>query len=405
MNIQIISYNPYDSVCKELVTNSSLDSFESLDNFYLNIVNLRDPSIWRSDGFNADTIPCINDFSTISKSVARKQKTRVVYVLPPNLDFPMRASGSSVKIKDMLEKYWDLMSKVLPQKIDPKNYLYGKVKTHVGLMEYNSDFYFSGIGDSKTITCSDISHYPTTIRVLSEIYITTLDIMCSDESFTNFVNSLFYKDDADAPPDWMSDIEFFNDKALMLDLEKKQSEIAAINEQIAVTNSMLKDNEIAKSVLYTNGDQLVKVVFMMLEKLLSCDLADFNDEKKEDFLIKKEGCTFIGEIKGITSNVKNENITQLELHYQGYMDKLQEDGVEEIVHQILIINPLRNKPLNEREPVHDKQIRLAERNGCLIVTTFILLKMYEKFLKEDLSSDKCIEVFSSKTGLLSVEDF
>ena len=66
-----------------------------------------------------------------------------------------------------------------------------------------------------------------------------------------------------------------------------------------------------KSVLYTNGDELVQVVFEILEELLGCDLSQFVDLKKEDFLFTIEDTTFIGEIKGVNSNVKNPNITQL----------------------------------------------------------------------------------------------
>ena len=51
----------------------------------------------------------------------------------------------------------------------------------------------------------------------------------------------------------------------------------------------------------------------------------FDDQyKKEDFLIKLPSCTFIGEIKGVTSNVKYEHISQIELHYRGYLDLLAE---------------------------------------------------------------------------------
>ena len=96
----------------------------------------------------------------------------------------------------------------------------------------------------------------------------------------------------------------------------------------------LKENLRYKSILYSNGDDLVRVVFEILENILDCDLSKFEDIKKEDFLIKKDNYTFIGEIKGVTSNVKNEHISQVDVHYQKYMDKLNEEKIQERVKEL-----------------------------------------------------------------------
>ena len=52
--------------------------------------------------------------------------------------------------------------------------------------------------------------------------------------------------------------------------------------------------------------------------MLKCNLSTFVDEKKEDFIIKKENITFVGEIKGINSNVGYNNISQAERHKSEY---------------------------------------------------------------------------------------
>ena len=142
-----------------------------------------------------------------------------------------------------------------------------------------------------------------------------------------------------------------------------------------------------------------------LSKILNCDLSGFHDEKREDFLIKLPKYTFIGEIKGVTSNVKYEHISQLELHYRSYLDDLEEEKSTETVKQLLIINPFRTKPLNEREPVHSAQIDLAIRNNCLIIETDTLLRVFEKFCNKEINVRQCQDVFASKTGLLRPEDF
>ena len=127
--------------------------------------------------------------------------------------------------------------------------------------------------------------------------------------------------------------------------------------------------------------------------------------KKEDFRIEKDNVVFIGEIKGINTNVKNENISQLEIHYQSYLDEIADKLQPTNVHAILIINPLRNRRVEDRDPVSEQQINLARRNGSLIIETKTLLKVFELFLNDKLSSEECVEVFANKTGILKIEDF
>lgn len=115
--------------------------------------------------------------------------------------------------------------------------------------------------------------------------------------------------------------------------------------------------------------------------------------------------TFIGEIKGVTSNIKSEYVSQVDVHYHGYMDELEERKQEENVRQMLIVNPFRTKPIAERDPVDQRQIDLATRNGCLIIETNTLLRIFEKFRRNEMTTEQCISVFGTTTGLLHVSDF
>lgn len=157
-----------------------------------------------------------------------------------------------------------------------------------------------------------------------------------------------------------------------------------------------------KSILYTNGDELVDVVFDILEEMIGCDLSEFVDEKKEDFLFTVNNYVFIGEIKGVNHNVKNENISQLELHYQGYID--EHEGVNvNTIKALLIINHQRKKDLKEREKIKDTQVKLAERNGSLIIETYTLLRLLEKYRKKLITRDTIIEMLMNNTGYLDIE--
>lgn len=146
---------------------------------------------------------------------------------------------------------------------------------------------------------------------------------------------------------------------------------------------------------------MVNIVFEILENMLGCDLSQFEDKKNEDFLFEQDGYVFIGEIKGVNHNVKSDNVAQLERHYQGYLEE-HENRSEDNVKAILIMNHQKNKPIETREQVHERQINLAKRNGSLIIETITLLRMFERYWKGDMSRENCLELFKMKEGLLQI---
>ena len=69
---------------------------------------------------------------------------------------------------------------------------------------------------------------------------------------------------------------------------------------------------------------------------------------------------------------------------------------------MLIINHQRKSPLAERAEVDPKQIDKAIRDDVLIIETIILLKLYEKFLNDEITKEEVYEIFRDKTGLLKI---
>ena len=134
--------------------------------------------------------------------------------------------------------------------------------------------------------------------------------------------------------------------------------------------------------------------------MLGCDLSEFHDKKKEDFNFKIGEKIFIGEIKGVTPNVKKANVSQLDVHVQEFLD--ENETADENVVALLIINHQRNKPLENREVVMEEQIKLAERNGSLIVETITLLKLFEQYLSNEKTREECIDILEDNKGLLSI---
>ena len=202
-------------------------------------------------------------------------------------------------------------------------------------------------------------------------------------------------------PEWIKDVEFYNDSLQNKIIEDKKTIIREAEIEIEKAEEQLDKNLWYKTILYTNGDELVEVVFSILGQLFDYDLSDFVDEKKEDFQIHLDKGTLIGEIKGVTSNVKFEHISQLEVHFQRYQDLLLEEKRTESVKQVLIINPLRSKPVSKRESIHQDVINLAKRNEALIIETYSLLKLLEMFLQEEVTKEDIIKAIFNNSGLFN----
>ena len=409
MRIQIISLNSKTPSVSPVAVCSSISSPMSLDEFDINVIDLRAADLWRYQGDSYAYINQINDFKSVSNMILRKSNSKVLIVLPQNVNFLFRYSfdkyHKSKPLKDMLDTlHKEILVTLLPSGIVCPTLQFENTRTAINSITYVADFYFDT--SEHVITSSHLSKKATTVEIQpNSLYVTTLDILQSEAELFGILSYIFPSGDKETAPSWIKDFFFADDEEQMNIVIQNQSKIAAAKEEIQNANAILEQNLQYKSILYTNGAKLVQVVFRILEQLLSCDLSSFVDERKEDFLIVKDQCTFIGEIKGVTSNVKNEHISQVDLHYQSYLDKLNEEGKTENVIQMLIINPLRNKPLDEREPVLEQQIKLAERNGCLIIETVTLLKIFEKFILGQVSSEKCIDIFSQTTGLLSEQLF
>ena len=392
---------------------SPLGSPRSLDEFEINVIDLSSSNLWRCESPNVMQIDAQNDLYSIRTMVEKRSTSKIIYIFPQNTTFYYdchRNNGQTRYIKRFLLKDRmgvvedGVITKALPRTKWPFSLVYENTRTSIAGRKYEADFYFEHV--RHTLTKSDLSNKVTTIKIAeNEIYATTLKVSNSKEELLHFLSFLFDGGKKEAAPSWISEINFGDDLEQKEIIEKSAAEIKAAEQKITDANARLDINSEYKSILYTNGDELVRVVFKILEQLFNCDLSGFVDEKREDFLIKKETCTFIGEIKGVTSNIRSEHISQVDVHYQGYMDRLQEENRSENVRQLLIMNPFRNRAPIEREPVHEQQVALANRNGCLIIETTTLLHVFERFLKDDISSEECISVFSSHIGLLKESDF
>lgn len=416
--IQIITYDisKYKKYPDEKYKISKLGEIQALDDFEICVIDLSDKDLWRCNESHPNTINNRNDLLTIKEAIINCNTARVLIILPQNEEFYYDREyeyksgigqyklAKSIQLKDNKENLVKIISNNLLN-VEEVKLLFEKTKTIIEDNSVEADFNLTDYQEKfEAITFSKNSNKVTTIRK-DKIFLTTLDILKDNDILESFIKSYCKeKDKKEEMPEWIQTIMFYNDEQLEKDKKSNNEKIQKLKDKNKKLEEQLKKNLEYKSILYTNGDELVKVVLEMLDEMLEYDSSEFVDEKREDFLIKKEDITFVGEIKGLSSAVKNENVSQLDVHVQSYLDELQEEGTEEKVKGLLIINHQRNKPIEERQEVHEHQRKLATRNGSLIIETQTLLKMFEKYKQGNMTKEECKKLFEDKIGLLEIKN-
>jgi hypothetical protein len=293
---------------------SKLNSPQSLDEFNINVFDLRDSSIWQNYDNSCDNINSINDFKSINMMLKTSTKATNIIVYPQNSTFNYyRMSGRfhrDIELKDMLSILQNAILNKLHPILGVSNIHYENTRTKAGSSEIDASFYFES--EDNELTCSIGSCKTTTLdfREQHNVILTTLNLD-TYENIMDFLKEIKLIEEREEAPEWMNQYKMFDDKKQFSIIERNNNIISESQENIKNALDVIKQNERYKSILYTNGDELVKVVFEILEEMLKFDLLDFKDEKKEDFAYGMENRHFVGEIKGVTSNVKSEHVSQL----------------------------------------------------------------------------------------------
>lgn len=391
-----------DNIIGDNIIVNTLAAPNSLDEYEINIISLSDKYLWRNTSSTKEKINYTNHFNSLKTMIKNSKNTKIVINLPQNETFfyhyIANTYASKCELKDMLI-YLD--QNILPELIDDKFFhlTYENTRTKVRKYDVNAAFYFNSI-KYNSLTESVGSKKITTIGK-DRIILTTLNLRTNDE-INEFLIHIGLLNKNIEIPEWINNITMFNDAELHKKINENIEIIQKSNDEINESNLLLDRNNEYKSILFTTGDELVRVVFNILTEMLCCDLSAFVDEKKEDFVFSINDKVYIGEIKGVNNNIKSENVSQLDVHYQGYLDD-HKDIESKSVKALLIMNHQKNKPLDQRQSVHETQIKLAQRNESLIIETITLLKMFEKFKNNNLTRDECIELLSNNTGILEIE--
>ena len=401
--IQILTYSGNEEKLRgEGIRLNKIHDAEALDSFEINIISLQDDNMWVTRERTLGTIDTIGDLISLSKMIASSKQSKIIVILPQNNGFTYNTLESDCRywkrreFKDSLGDFHYVLGHVF-QPLERIDLIYENTTTLVGNKKVLASFHFDE-SVKHVLTKSEKSNKPTTVEVGEKI-LSTLNISnCNEvQDFLSLIGLIKEKSKA---PEWMEGINMFDDDNQLEIIQENNKAIETANENISNAMKVINQNKRYKSVLYTSGDELVEVIFEILEKMLGCDLSEFTDKKKEDFKFMINDKVFIGEIKGVTPNVKKANVSQLDVHVQEHLDDNDEESKNIIA--LLIINHQRNKPISAREGVNDEVIKLAERNGSLIVETITLLKLFEQYLLGEKSRDECIDTLANTTGLLEL---
>ncbi len=316
--MQKIQYLSFERKNLKLFECSTFSSPKAPDSFQINIFDLRDDRFFNcgsSNYLSADIVEQSNTLMLLKDIINNSSKSIQVFILPTNIEiFYDQYVGmyhSSKYLKNDINFLSSFLSKFV---FMPSGYILGFEPnvTLINNREVLSDFYFKN-SECEALTFAKDTNKKTTIKVSNNVFLTFLQIN-SGEEIIDFLQSINLLSKKEEYPDWLRSIRFDDDEQLIEQNQKHQEKIDSLINSIRNNEAKLENNIYYKSMLIENDDRLVEVVFKTLKEILGIDLSHFKDEKKEDFLFKNNGTTFIGEIKGINSGIGNANISQVDNH-------------------------------------------------------------------------------------------
>lgn len=381
---------------------SSINAPKSLDEFDINILDLNSSSIWQYSGDKPVSINKLEDLIHLSSMIQNSKMSKIIIILPQNLSCSYFQTNNgynkSIELKNNLHL---VQKKIINETLHYPDFklFYENTETKISNTIAKASFYFDE--DQEIITFSEKSKKTTTIlcrnAIISTVQLDSIgDIQC-------FLKEVGIIEEKEKVPEWIENINILDDEKQKHIISENTERIKDLRNEIMKSRERIDSNNFYKSILYSSGDELVNVVFTMLEQILDIDMKLFEDIKKEDFIIDLDEVIFIGEIKGIASNIKSTNITQLELHYHSFIERKSTEIGSKYIKQILIICHQRNIPLNKRQNVDVTQINLAKRNESLIIESHSLLKIYQDFINKEINRKKIISLFRESTGLFQYD--
>ncbi len=408
--IQIISLN--DRLKSIFLENKDIkvttfSDYQSFDMYDINIINLNSAEIWRCNDSQISGLNIKDDLIPLKQSI-KSSNTKTIIVMPLNHTFNYNKPyykdnfGSCKKLKNLNL----LITKILKDYICDEilEYTYDKCKTTINGFIFNADFYFSNINKEQILLVSD-SGNKTNTYINGNIVITTINLFDFEsresayEKLTSFIKTIYKLENEESLPDWLNEINFFDDKIYIDKIEIAKKEIEKLKKEISDNQLKLEKNNRIKGILYKTGNELNEEIINILEDILK-EHNDFDDIYEEDYKFISDNITFIVETKGLNNEVSGQNVTDAFSHLTIYEDKLEKENKEEKTKCLFFVASERKKNIKDRKKINSRQETIAKRNNTLIIDTPTFLNLYDDFLNNKISKDEIIEIFKEQFGVI-----
>lgn len=386
-------------------TISDFKSPKAFDDFELNILDLGFENLWRYEGRTNGGIRMINDLKHYNTIISNSNNSKILVIIPQNIVYRYHYSNDKYYSQEYLKNMLNFIEQLFLKNIYSYDFQLEFETTYTSFesIKVKADFHFdiNCFNDDEIILVSDNSKKLTTIKVKENLYYTTLDLMRNKEAMERFIEKLkIEEDEVENMPEWAKTINILDDVLLKEKVNDINNKIINLEDEKQIQMQKLNENNKIKSILYQTDKLLQNTVITILNEILDYEDNAFVDKMEEDYKIKKEEVTFIIETKGLSRNIKGEDISKTSNHVEIYLDELDEKNITENVKGIYIAATQRNKKLEEREKTPDRQIKLATRNNILIIRAEELLKVYEDFRNKKINTEEIIKLFSEQSGEL-----
>lgn len=218
-----------------------------------------------------------------------------------------------------------------------------------------------------------------------------------NNGFIDFILELVIeKNNSENHPQWVDNIFILDDINIDNQIEKHKNDIEKIRSEIANLKIKADKNNDIKKLFYSEGDELVQVVILILNEILGIDNKDFSDIKKEDYRIHLSGYELLFEVKGVNRPVKKKDVSQIWTHL---VEAEELDETKEYK-GCLIVNPYRLVDLEERikkDFYHPDVKKLIEFHNVCSIDTITLYCYYKNFIDGCLTADDFKTILLEKT--------
>ena len=199
MTIQIINCSKED--IHGNTTYSRISAPRSIDEFELNIIDLSDNDLWYSStvSVNGPVLLSQNDLLSLNTMIRSSHKATILFVLPQDISLPKIISTTvfpnkrsenqyeEIRIKDILPTLKRSVFSVFAPIDVAFDLSYENTTTLIEGIPYSAAFYFTNYAHG--ISMSNGSMKTTTVRFNERIFLTTLDVLSSDEHLGAFISS------------------------------------------------------------------------------------------------------------------------------------------------------------------------------------------------------------------------